>query len=458
MSASTWTFLDVSVVRIQRYLSRTPDLKGRRGASASLSAITGRDRLAVRLTELPELDDTAVEVNPEAGEADGVVPLRLPFGADPDPVARAVMSDLRAALPAVELRARWFHGPSYVEAYQTGTLLELTALPAPGDFPPLETCGICRIDPGSERLTTHPDQDARWACADCLARYRAAPALPVREEQRLLDRAPAGPRRRLVQGFDELAALGDERGNANQLATIFIDGNAMGELFGKTIQSQDPTLKAQVSRAVSTATRTALSTATAAVVRQDSTIPVIPHVVGGDDLLVSVVADRAWTFVRTYLAEFGRGLAAVTHPLGGPLPTASAGVVFAHRTFPFRRSVELAEDRLRAAKQAHAGQAAAVSWIDVTRDGERPPPSRAAWTLTDLQTADDALRALGAVEPAGRSALERLVDPARTELSRARLREHARRLGRADILEAFLGDDGTVARVADALALVRWWR
>ena len=30
----------------------------------------------------------------------------------------------------------------------------------------------------------------------------------------------------------------------------------------------------------------------------------IPHIVGGDDLLVSVVADQAWRFTVTYLEAF----------------------------------------------------------------------------------------------------------------------------------------------------------
>jgi hypothetical protein len=60
--------------------------------------------------------------------------------------------------------------------------------------------------------------------------------------------------------------------------------------------------------------------------------------------------------------------------------------------------------------------------------------------------------------------LERLIDPTATVLSVARLREHVRRLERAEVLDPFLGlvgtghEGGSVAKLADALALVRWWR
>ena len=55
-------------------------------------------------------------------------------------------------------------------------------------------------------------------------------------------------------------------------------------------------------------------------------------------------------------------------------PTASAGLVFAHAKFPFRRAAELAAGRLRDAKKWGHGATPAVAWLDVTRDGERRGP------------------------------------------------------------------------------------
>ncbi len=65
------------------------------------------------------------------------------------------------------------------------------------------------------------------------------------------------------------------------------------------------------------------------------------------------------------------------------------------------------------------------------------------------------------MEPSGRAVLERLVDVAQPAVSLARLREHARRLDRSAAIEPFLAgeDPGNVAaRMADALAVARWWR
>jgi hypothetical protein len=468
-------YLDVAVVGIQRYLGRTPDLKGRRGASAWLSEATDRDRLRGWVAKQHALADVGVEVNPEAGEADGVVPLRMPTGIDARAIAEVVIGEMCDRLPGLELRAVWGTGPFYVEAYRAWMAAPrpdatLVHLPPIGDFPPLESCGQCRVDPALKMTYIH--ENRRWLCADCLARYDELyrwpglgdDAVPVAAERALLDRL-GRDRSHAVSDFAQLAALGGEDGNRNHLATVFADGNAIGTLFGQVIADGDPAAKQAVSQAVSQATRDALTAAAAAVLAGDQTgkVPVIPHVVGGDDLLVSVVADRAWRFVTEYLREFSRRLAGddrirlFLDPVGGA-PGASAGVVFAHSAFPFPRAVELAEQALRAAKHAHAGRASAVTWLDVTREGEQPPPDRMAWTLDDLDGAAPALADLRAVPPAGRAVLERLIDPEDAELSAARLREHARRLGRDRVLDPFLGADGAPTRLADALALVRWWR
>ena len=61
-------YLDVSAVRIQDWLTRTPDLKFRRGASVLLTEATARD---VWEKQMPP----GMRWNDEAGELDGVVAL-----------------------------------------------------------------------------------------------------------------------------------------------------------------------------------------------------------------------------------------------------------------------------------------------------------------------------------------------------------------------------------------------
>jgi len=360
----------------------------------------------------------------------------------------------------------------------------LRILPAASDFPPLESCAECRAGPAVGRIDIHEKKDL-GVCLDCLARYQdryRRPGLAAHARRDALHRLPiyrveadlaraldASPVDDTARDFTVLAALGGSDTQRNHIATVYADGNSIGAFFDRIAGHGDPDLKQRISAAVSQATRDALREATRAVLGPPGPgrhLPVIPHVVGGDDLIVSVVADRAWPFTITYLEEFGQRLAAIEDVPGGLLgpvpPTASAGVVFTHAKFPFRRAAELAAGRLRDAKRQFCGATPAVAWLDVTRDGEQPPAGRRAWTLDELNNRAGALQALRAeVDPSGRAVMERLVDPTRPEISVARLTEHGRRMDRAAVLDPFLLDgdpSSAAARMAEALSAVRWWR
>jgi hypothetical protein len=475
--SETWTYLDVGAARIQRYLSRTHRLKGLRGASGWLSWFTDRNELKKRIEPLAS---DGVEVNRFAGDADGVVPLRLPPrpDAEVESIARRVMAEMQAALPGIELTAAWGTGEHYVDVYRDTIKAQrdsprLTSGPPGADFPSLESCAECRVDAAVATIDIHEDR-GRAVCADCYARYEGlyrrlglkSWMSPYRGENELLRSLGLNPDDNVVQHFEELARLGDPDGNRNHVATVSIDGNAMGAFFDRVAKSGVVDLKERVSRSVSKATRESLVAATVEVMdpsrKASAKVPVIPHVLGGDDLLVSVVADHAWRFVLAYLDEFARRVREIKNVpqdlYGQVPPSASAGVVFAHLTFPFRRATELAEQCQKHAKRAYSGAAAAVSWLDVTREGETRPAARSAWTLADLMAQRPALDVLREVEPSGRATLERLIDTDRPAVSAARLREHARRLEREHVLDPFLTAESKVERVADALAIARWWR
>jgi hypothetical protein len=316
--SETWTYLDIGAVRIQRYLSRTPRLKGVRGASGWLSWFTDRDELK-KLVERLALD--GVEVNLSAGDADGIVPLRLPPAPDAEveKVARLVMSEMQAALPGVELTAAWGTGEHYVDIYRDTIKVQhasprVTSGPAGADFPALESCAECRVDAAMATIDIHEDRSLA-VCADCYARYEglyrrpglASGVPPYRGENDLLDRIGLSPQDNVVQHFQELARLGDPDGNRNHVATVSIDGNAMGAFFDRVAGSGVVDLKQRVSNAVSEATRASLAAATKHIMESNPKnsvkVPVIPHVLGGDDLLLTVVADQAWRFVVAYLVS-----------------------------------------------------------------------------------------------------------------------------------------------------------
>lgn len=490
MTAFRRMYVDVAAARIQHYLGRTPRLKGQRGASAWLSWATEANQVKKVLQDTPALRAHGAELNPEAGQADGLISVRFPEGSasrqTAQEVAATLAAYLRSVLPSLEISGLWGAGPSYLEAYrdQMKPLRDdppLVSLPPSAGFPPLESCAECRADPVAGQIEIHGK--ASGVCLDCLARYqdlyrrpglaaqsrergkRPPGELPAYREEAGLARALGrDPVAGTAEDFKDLAALGGQETWRNHIATIWIDGNAIGALFDRIAAHGDPGLKEQASAAISEATRKSLLEATRAVLGEDprEPLPVIPHIVGGDDLVVSVVADRAWRFTVSYLDEFRMHASAIPGADDAVPPSASAGLVFAHMKFPFRRAAELAAGRLRAAKRQFCGTSPAVGWLDVTRDGEQPPAALRAWALDDLLALEDALAALRAqVEPSGRAVLERLVDTERPVVSVARLREHARRLDRGAVVEPFLAglDPGPgTERMAGALAVARWWR
>lgn len=488
MTGSRSVYVDVGAVRIQQYIGRTPRLKGQRGASAWLSWATSKEQVARVLRDDPELSPLGAELNPEAGQADGVISVKIPgvpASGDAEQgtaraVARALSGHLRSVLPSLEVSSLWGTGPSYLEAYRDQMKPQrddppLVSLPTQPGFPPLESCAECRADPVVGAIEIH--EKTLRVCLDCLARYedlyrrpglaRQPQRLPVYREEADLARALGrDPVKGTAGDFEALAALGGEDTRRNHVATVYVDGNAIGALFDRIAEHGHPSLKQQASVAVSAATRQSLLEATRAVLSDDprEPLPVIPHIVGGDDLVVTVTADRAWRFTVSYLDAFRarvRDIPGVSDA-SGATPSASAGIVFAHAKFPFRRATELAAERLRAAKRDFYGTSPAAAWLDVTRDGEQPPGYLRGWALDDLITLADSLSALRTqVEPSGRAVLERLVDPSRPAVSLARVREHARRLDRDAVIEPFLAGldprSGT-ERMAAALSAARWWR
>jgi hypothetical protein len=63
----------------------------------------------------------------------------------------------------------------------------------------------------------------------------------------------------------------------------------------------------------------------------------------------------------------------------------SAGLVFHHKTAPFFDVMRLAGEQLLMAKNATAGRAATVAFLDLTADGSQPPPGREPVTLRYLE-------------------------------------------------------------------------
>ncbi len=403
-------YLDVSAVRIQDWLTRTPDLKFRRGGSVLLTEATARD---IWEKEMPP----GVRWNDEAGELDGVVALVVADSvADAEArhslelAARTVALRMRAAMPYCPVQAVTGTGDSYAAAYEgmeqarrDGSLV-VDSPPAPPEAIVAKPCDQCRsaaaVRPGV--IIAGADRDRQDLCLDCHARFEAAGG--TKGDQ--LRRSPL-PERRMkealkaagmqVQGFPDnfkaMATAGQlEQDNAaTQLALVYADGNMVGAFLSEAARSARRSgrpAKADIVPALDQATLAALADAIIDRFRGWSRPPVLANLAGGDDLLVSVPAIDAWLFVRTLLEAFGRHIDAATRGWPGPvrdqLPSLSAGLVFHHLTAPFSDVVRLAGEQLRAAKNARRGTEPTVAFLDLTADGGHRVPGREPLTLAYL--------------------------------------------------------------------------
>lgn len=491
-------FLDIGAKRIQAYLARTPRLRGRRGASALLEY----ERLRV-WTE--GAWSRHARINEKGKETDGVLSLCF---IDPDvddhtvdAVATETTALLQRLAPAAEWDVHVRRADSYRQALHDSAAAERAGhallpggttryrpLPAaPNEVPVVRFCETCGLDSAVRTGQVEPadsDDDKKVPlCADCSRRFleggyrtdernwtadetrrhwqeKIAPGGLAAERDLRVGVEQAKVRDagtlRVVGDFGDLAALGS--GDANHLCTVFADGNRFGDLFA-ALKDADVSLR-QLSADLNAAVRGALVAGTAEVTGVNETcLPVVPHLVGGDDLLASVPADRAWDFVLAFLDDYHRrtkSLAADYQQRSGaavPVPTASAGLVFAHAAYPFADCLDLTEAALRRAKSRHKAKEPAVCWVDVTEDGPELPAARSAPRLADLVEHRSDIDGLRTIPPSGQAQLAKTAQNG-DDTAVAAL---AHRLGRMDRIRPFQPPQPPMP-LLDALVLWRWWQ
>jgi hypothetical protein len=497
-------YLDVSAVRIQEWLGRTPDLKFRRGGSIMLSQATGRD--AWPDARLP----SGTQWNEEAGDLDGVVSL-VAAADGPESEVAACLADaatevarqLRRALPYCPVQAVAGSGASYAEAYdeiERARMENAFVVDAPA--PPAELmlakpCDRCRAF-AAERagVIVIKDEPPADLCGECVTRLEAAggtkgdkPWRSPRPEQRMKDALEnAGM---TVTGFpddfEKMASAGRREADdaATQLGLIYADGNRVGEFLSAAAaaaaRGQGPA-KAEIVQAIDRATLDALAGAIIEVFPGLPRPPVLAHLAGGDDLMVSVPAAYAWPFTRSLIAGFGSRVASAADwppAIRKKLPSMSAGLVFHHRSAPFPDVVHLAKGRLDAAKRKYSGREPSIAFLDLTADGGQAPPGREPVTPGALNAQASGLGQIACIPRAHRETLTVLLRlclerdaPGRAETPPEAL---ARRVidlgyeplwdvaaepgaGAEQVRSALMCDDGAARnRLRGALDLARWW-
>lgn len=194
---------------------------------------------------------------------------------------------------------------------------------------------------------------------------------------RLADAAGDVPVMRSLQELDAL-----ERDEVDWLAVIHADGNGLGQLlmgFGSIVERSSPgaawtthaDLLHEFSQALDTCTRNAFATACREAWHRwpggagRRPLPLVPLVLGGDDLTLVCHGRFAVPFARDFLAAFERETAmglvgeisGMRPGATGPGITACAGVAIVKPHYPFHAAYELAEELLVSAKQVKRSMA-----------------------------------------------------------------------------------------------------
>ncbi|HYD32701.1 MAG TPA: hypothetical protein VEB64_17810 [Azospirillaceae bacterium] len=174
-------------------------------------------------------------------------------------------------------------------------------------------------------------------------------------------------RREPLRFYEDVTALDNGGVSLNWVGLIHADGNGLGQVFlnfavytGKTARCYVETYRS-FSRALDRCTVRAFRRAldgiaerNAAAGKGDAPLPVVPLVLGGDDLTVLCDGRIAIRLTAAFLRFFADETAAcpdVTRVVGSGGLGACAGVALVKPAFPFHAGYQLAEDLLRSAKQ-----------------------------------------------------------------------------------------------------------
>jgi len=478
-------YLSIGAVQIQSWITRTVSrLALLRGASIVLSERTNRNSVDAWLTANGSASRTA----DDAGDVDGVIVIEL----HPDEVTELpaeLLQHLASRLPGVQWEAWVAEGDGYLEAFAQHAagrdLARFQVLPPTPELGIVRGCGFCGAEPAMKQVQLGGDTE--WAGADCSIRldtwrkaqrtaragkaevatvqdWTSIPGMWPRDFETLA--AKGG----IPVGGDIQTAVGRKESRSH-LALIAADGNGVGRLFETITNAHVGNLRRKAVAELTETTREAVVEAAKEFCANPVCKVLIPHYVGGDDVLLSVPAVAAWQVASALGRHFERLAWRLEQYLSdGELAPAGLrdvisgvgigiGIVFMPRSHPVADAVPVAHRALAAAKALTKGGSSAIGWMDITH-GTRNEDVHAielSEVVADLGPGNrpDVFR-LG---PSARGSLAMIMQGRQDNL-RGRIREWAKRTdnqanGWAEWSDVQL--DALVSKLPALLSRARWW-
>lgn len=457
------TFVDLGAVRIQEYILRTSgadegQLRKRRGASRMIAAATDPAAFA----------SLGLTRNEQTYAVEGVAHLVAENSSTPpESLAANALETARSALPLAYLQVSWAVADTYPEAHELMKAARegrapsdrtrsgaLYSLPPFREDPYAVPCASCH-----QAASVHND-----TCEDCSARDAFGAKSPTGKDASTpelisLERVSeqCGQQLKLAKDLGTLARLPLDRTKRNHLATIYADGNSVGQLFASV---SDTTAAIALSGAIEEAIQEAGDRALAELVplSEPGTMPGIVTVLAADDALITVPAAFGWTFALTLTKTFNERMLndeRVTRAIqfGGHRPTLSAGIAFTHVKSPIEVAIQVADAAMRQAKRTKPGESA-IGWADLTHPGD--PSSLCA--LTWLKDNIAVVESISGMPASQRASWERDIVAGREAHVPERdilafLRREVRRLSSIDLaLDGLTLDD-----ILKVISMSRWW-
>lgn len=230
-------------------------------------------------------------------------------------------------------------------------------------LPYIAFCASCGVGLAMAHRAYHEDEDERYLCKSCLNKSAELPRGELGSFRKDIYRVVVGdavlnkigwPGKEKRNGRAEIDPLEDvaDYDPRHYVAYMLADGNNMGKLFNKC---NTPAMMHDLSKRLTLAISKALAEPTRLLMsEQENFVPVLPLILGGDDLFVLIPAPWALDFSDCFCQAYEREMNDVLTQLGidEPQPTVSAAVVICKSKHPYTLVHETGERLLKEAKQA----------------------------------------------------------------------------------------------------------
>ncbi len=278
-------------------------------------------------------------------------------------------------------------------------------------LPYMAICASCGTGLAVEHRVYHEGEKPQHLCVSCLNKSaeRADTGSFLKEfYQEVVGEAgliqadwPGKKKRRNRTGIDPLEDIADYD-SRRYVAYLLADGNSMGEVFSKC---QNPEQMRKLSKGLTQAIRRALAEPTKTIMDKNPLdnrpgfIPVLPLILGGDDLFALIPAPWALDFARCFCQKYEAEMAALVKDVGlsDVVPTVSVAVVICKHKHPYALAHAAGEARLKEAKRLSkrrildGGQPCSAVNFEVVLGGSlvsKPPDGRVRPTLRPYWAAD----------------------------------------------------------------------